>query len=93
MKRSLITTFVIGAVVAIFVGVLHATKVLAGFEAGVARLISDYAGATRVVGEKWQYVFVLLIASGVAWLSLKNPPSLHLVDHLRNGRRIFTDHC
>src|SRR5204863_4369811 len=28
--------------------------------------------ATRVVGEKWQYVFVLLIAAGVAWLSLRN---------------------
>jgi class 3 adenylate cyclase len=72
MKRSLITTFVIGAVVAIFVGVLHATKTIAGFETGVARLVADYAGATRVVGEKWQYVFVLLIAGGVAWLSLRN---------------------
>ncbi len=75
MKRSLITTLVIGAAVAIVVGVLHATKVLAGFEAGVARLVSDYAGATKVIGQKWQYVFVLLVASGVAWLSLKNPPA------------------
>ena len=73
MKRSLITTLVIGVAVAIVVGVLHATKVTAGFEAGVAYLVSDYAGATRVVGEKWQYVFVVLIAAGVAWLSLKNP--------------------
>ena len=39
-----------------------------------AQLVSDYAGATRVVGEKWQYVFVLLIALGVAWLSLSNVP-------------------
>ncbi len=45
---------------------------MAGLEAGVASLVSDYARATRVVGEKWQYVFVLLIAVGVAWLSLKN---------------------
>src|SRR4030095_2163645 len=74
MKRSLITTLVIGVAVAIVVGILHATKAMAGFEAGVARLVSDYAGATRVVGEKWQYVFVLLIAAGVAWLSLRNPP-------------------
>src|SRR5437868_1399343 len=74
MKRSLITTFVIGAVVAICVGVLHATKAIAGFETGVARLVADYAGATRVVGEKWQYVFVLLIALGVAWLSVSNVP-------------------
>jgi class 3 adenylate cyclase len=73
MKRSLITTLVIGVVVAIVVGVLHATKAVAGFEAGVAQLVSDHAGATRVVGEKWQYVLVLLIAVGVVWLSLRNP--------------------
>jgi class 3 adenylate cyclase len=74
MKRSLITTLVIGVAVAIVVGVLHATKVLAGIEGGVGHLVSDYAGATRVVGEKWQYVLVLLIAGGVAWLSLRNLP-------------------
>ena len=75
MKRSLITTLVIGVVATIVVGVLRATKMLAGFETGVAHLVSDYAGATRVVGEKWQYVFVLLIAAGVTWLSLKTPPA------------------
>ena len=74
MKRSLITTLVIAIAVAIVVGILHATKAIAGFEAGVAQLVSDYAGATRVVGEKWQYVFVLLIAAGVTWISLTNPP-------------------
>jgi len=72
MKRSLITTLIIGVAVATVVGVLHATKAIAGFEAGIARLASDYAGATRVVGEKWQYILVLLTAAGVAWLSLKN---------------------
>ena len=73
MKRSLITTLIIGVAVALIVGALHATKVIAGFEAVAAQLVTDYAGATRVVGEKWQYVFVLLIALGVAWLSLSNP--------------------
>ena len=74
MKRSLITTLVIGVAVAIVVGILHATKATAGLEAGIGRLVSDYAGATGVVGQKWQYVFVFLIAAGVAWLSLRNPP-------------------
>jgi class 3 adenylate cyclase len=74
MKRSLITTLVIGVAVAIVNGILHGTKAIAGLEAGIGQLVSDYAGATRVVGEKWYYVFVLLIASGVAWLSLRNPP-------------------
>src|SRR6201993_3472577 len=74
MKRSLITTLIIGVVVALIVGALHATKVIAGFETVAAQLVTDYAGATRVVGEKWQYLFVLLIALGVAWLSLSNVP-------------------
>src|SRR4029450_10206161 len=76
MKRSLVTTLVIGVAVAIVVGVLHATKAIAGFETGVTQLVSDYASATRVVGEKWQYVLVFVTAIGVAWLSLRNLPRL-----------------
>ena len=72
MKRSLITTLIIGVAVTLIVGALHATKVIAGFETVAAQLVTDYAGATRVVGEKWQYVLVLLIALGVAWLTLSN---------------------
>jgi class 3 adenylate cyclase len=74
MKRSLITTLVIGVVVVFVVGTLQAIKATAGFETAVARLVSDYAAATRVVGEKWQYFFVLVTAVGVAWLSLRNLP-------------------
>ena len=74
MKRTLATTLIIGVAVAAIVGALHATKVIAGFEAVAAQLVTDYASATRVVGEKWQYVFVLLVAIGVAWLSLSNVP-------------------
>jgi len=74
MKRSLITTLVIGVAVALIVGALHATRVIDGFEDVAAQLVTDYAGATRVVGEKWQYVLVLLIAFSVAWLSLSNVP-------------------
>src|ERR1044072_7247212 len=72
MKRSLITTLIIGFAVALIVALLHATKVIAGFETVAARLVTDYAGATRVVGEKWQYVFVLLVALGVVWISVSN---------------------
>src|SRR6476469_353858 len=74
MKRSLVTTLIIGVAVALIVIALHATKVIAGFEAVVAQLVTDYAGATRVVGEKWQYVLVLLIARGASWLTLTNVP-------------------
>src|SRR5580704_13766318 len=74
MKRLLITTLVIGVGVAFAVGALHASKSLAGIENAGARLVSDYAGATRIVGEKWQYVFILLVALIVAWLSLSIVP-------------------
>jgi len=74
MKRSLITTLIIGVAVTVIVGALHATRVITGFEAVAAQLVTDYAGATRVVSEKWQYVFVLLIALGVAWLTLSSVP-------------------
>ena len=74
MKRLLITTLIIGIVVAIAVGALHAGKSIAGFESAAAQLVSDYAGATRIVSEKWQYVFILLTALGAAWLSLTIVP-------------------
>jgi class 3 adenylate cyclase len=74
MKRSLITTLIIGGAVAAIVSALHATGLLFGFETALGRLVSDYASATRVVSEKWQYVFVLLLALGVAWLSLSRVP-------------------
>ena len=68
MKRSLITTLIIGVAVTLIVVALHATKVIAGFETVAGQLVTEYAGATRVVGEKWQYVLVLVIALGVARL-------------------------
>jgi class 3 adenylate cyclase len=74
MKRLFITTLVIGIVVAFAVGALHASKPLAGIENAGARLVSDYGGATRIVSERWQYVFILLIALAVAWLSLSILP-------------------
>ena len=74
MKRLLITTLVIGLAVAIVVGALHATKTLAGFEGAMAQVVSDYAGAGRIVSDKLQYVFVLVVALGVAWITLKIVP-------------------
>ena len=74
MKRLLITTLVIGVVVAFAVGALHASKSLAGIENAGARFVSDYGGATRIVSDKAQYVFVLLITLVVAWLSLSILP-------------------
>ena len=74
MKRSLITTLIIGVAVALGVGALHASRSIAGFETAAAQVVSDYPSATRIVGDKWQYVFLLLIALGVVWVSLSNVP-------------------
>ena len=74
MKRSLITTLIIGVAAGFAVSALHASKAIAGFEAVAAQLVSDYAGATRIVSEKWQYVLILLVALAVAWLSLTIVP-------------------
>src|ERR1043166_5331988 len=70
MKRSLITTIIIGVAATLVVSVLHATKVILGLEIILARLVSHYGTATLVVSERWQYVLVLVLALGVAWLSL-----------------------
>src|SRR6266481_2726733 len=70
MKRLLVTTVIVGVAVAGIVSVLHASGLILRFERGVIGPISDYARATRVVSEKWHYVFVPLLALGVAWLSL-----------------------
>jgi len=68
MKRSLVTALIIGVAVAAVVSALHASRLILGFETAAGTIVSDYTGATRVVSEKLQYVFVLLLALGVAWL-------------------------
>ena len=74
MKRSLITTLIIGGAVTAIVSALHAMGVLLGIETAVGGLVSDYASATRIVSEKWQYVFISLLAFGGVWLGLSRVP-------------------
>lgn len=74
MKRSLFTTLIIGGAIAAIVSALHATRLLLGPETAVGGLVSDYASATRVVSEKWQYFFISLLAFGGVWLGLSRVP-------------------
>jgi class 3 adenylate cyclase len=74
MKRSLVTTLIIGGAIAAMVSALHATGLLLGIETAVGGFLSDYASATRVVSEKWQYLFILLLAFGGVWLGLSRVP-------------------
>ena len=67
MKRSVITTLIIGVAVALIVGALQVNGLIPRLE-----LVSTYAHAARVVAEKWQYFFILVLGLGVAWLSLSS---------------------
>jgi len=74
MKRSLVTTLIIGVAVAGTVGGLHASGLIARFELAVTGLISNYVAATRIVSGKWQPGIVLPLSLGVAWLTLSSVP-------------------
>lgn len=41
-------------------------------EMSVSELVSPYGSATRLVGDKWQYLFITLFAFGVAYITVAN---------------------
>ena len=73
MKRSLVLTLAIGVIVAGIIIALHATGVLARFELGFARLVSRHGINPGVLGIRGQCILVLLLALGVAWMTLTTP--------------------
>ncbi len=66
MKRSVVVSVIIAIFVAVIAAALHATGLLVRFELAIAHSVT----ATRVVAEKWQYIFVLLLAFGVVAMTL-----------------------
>ena len=70
MKRSLIATLIIGFVAAGIIGVLHASGLLLRLERPIAEFISHHGGTTKLVGDKWQYLFVTVLSLGVAGFTL-----------------------
>jgi adenylate cyclase len=70
MKRSLVIGLMIGAVAAFIVAALHASGLLVNIEIAVTERVSHYRTATHVIGDKWQYLLVVLLSLGTAALTV-----------------------
>jgi class 3 adenylate cyclase len=77
MKRLLIETFVIGIFALMVVSALQLVPQVVQFESRAADSISTYTNASHVVPKQLQYVFMSILAFGVAALT---------VTSLRRGR-------
>ena len=71
MKRSLLSALIIGLIAGGIVMALHRSGVLLTPEMAIADLLARRAVATRMVGDKWQYLFVFVLALGVAWMTFE----------------------
>ena len=69
MKRPLIATLIVGIFVVITVSALQLVPQVVQFESRAAESISSYGSTSRVVLKEWQYVFMSLLAFGVAALT------------------------
>ncbi|MEP6810132.1 MAG: adenylate/guanylate cyclase domain-containing protein [Chthoniobacterales bacterium] len=78
MKRSLVAALVIGVLVSTLVIVAHATRLLLPAENFILGLFSDGA-TTRVVSAKMQYLLVLVLGLGTAWLVVTSARRKQLV--------------
>ena len=70
MKRALITTLVIGIFTVLVVGGLQLVPQVTQFEARAAESISSYTTAMQVVPKQLEYLFLAILAFGVAALTV-----------------------
>ena len=70
MKRSLIVGLTIGVLVAVLVSLLQASRLLAGLEMSVTEYLSHYRTASHFVGDKWQYLLIVILSLGVSCMTL-----------------------
>ena len=69
IRRSLILAIVIGLIAGGLVIGLHRSDILAAPEKALAGMLS-VDGATRVLGNAWQYLIVFVLAIGSAFMTL-----------------------
>jgi adenylate cyclase len=77
MKHSILATLIVGIVVVVAVSALQLSPQVVQFESKAAEFVSPYAQATHVVPKQWHYVFLSILAFGLAALT---------VTGLRRGR-------
>ena len=70
MKRQLVSALIIGLIVGGIVMGLHVSGWLLRPELALTDLLSRDGSATKLIGDRWQYVIVFALALGVAWLTL-----------------------
>ncbi|PZR73118.1 MAG: hypothetical protein DLM73_11400 [Chthoniobacterales bacterium] len=78
MKRQLLTALIIGLIVGGIVIGLHVSGWLLRPELAITGLLSREGSATNLVGDRWQYAVVFVLAIGVAWLTLATTRRLRL---------------
>ncbi len=71
MKRSLLLALIIGVIAGAMVMALHRSGVLLPLEMATADVLARRSVATSMVGDKWQYFFVFVLALGVAWMTFE----------------------
>lgn len=70
MKRSLVIGLTIGAVVAFIIAALHASGLLVHVEMSLTERVAHYRTATHIVGNKWQYLLIVILSLGTAALTV-----------------------
>ena len=71
MKRLFIPTLILGILVSGIVSLLHAYGVLFRAEFAIAEFVSHHSVVTHLVADRWQYLFVVVLAFGVTSLTLE----------------------
>ncbi|MBA2432929.1 MAG: hypothetical protein H0V56_12585, partial [Chthoniobacterales bacterium] len=70
MKRSTVAALIVGALVSALIIAAHATRLLGPLEEATMRLLTWGRPVNAVVGSWFQYLVVVLLAMGAAWLVL-----------------------